>query len=210
MDGGPDGLSHPHSSLERDIDIGVLQKTNTSTDEPNLATLREHLKQIADAAIKGPDRIRSVSNETSTDNRAGSTETLVAAVEQTRAAIGEAASWAKRTETNSANFSSMAETITSIASTIERIAHQTRLLALNAAIEAARAGNAGSGFAVIAKEVKDLSTQTSKATQEIAQRIYEVRRQTSEIVDCVGMLTGKIDEATDRSQTILDVILYYN
>ncbi len=135
----------------------------------------------------------------------GSTGGLADAVRQTKAAIDEAATWARTTGTTSNGFSSMAQTIAGIASTIERIARQTRLLALNAAIEAERNGDAGLGFAVIAKEVKLLASQTAEATQEIASRIYEVRRQTSEIVDCVEMLIEKIGEAADRSNTVLDM-----
>jgi methyl-accepting chemotaxis protein len=99
----------------------------------------------------------------------------------------------------------MAQTIAGIASTIEAIAHQTHLLALNAAIEAARTGEAGHGFAVIAKEVKVLASQTAEATKEIASRIYEVRRQTSEIVDCIEMMIETIDEAADRSSAVLTI-----
>jgi methyl-accepting chemotaxis protein len=134
-----------------------------------------------------------------------SADDLVDAIRQTKAAIDKAANWARTTGTTSHGFSSMAQTIAGIASTIEAIAHQTHLLALNAAIEAARAGEAGQGFAVIAKEVKLLASQTAEATKEIASRIYEVRRQTSEIVDCVEMMIETIDEATDRSSTVLEI-----
>ena len=66
-----------------------------------------------------------------------STDDLVDAIRQTKAAIDKAANWARTTGTTSHGFSSMAQTIAGIASTIEAIAHQTHLLALNAAIEAA-------------------------------------------------------------------------
>jgi methyl-accepting chemotaxis protein len=135
----------------------------------------------------------------------GSTGGLAVAVRETKAAIDEAATWARTAGATSNGFSSMAQTIAGIASTIERIARQTRLLALNAAIEAERSGEVGLGFAVIAKEVKLLSSQTAEATQQIASRIYEVRRQTSEIVDCIEMLIEKISEAADRSNTVLDM-----
>jgi methyl-accepting chemotaxis protein len=95
----------------------------------------------------------------------------------------------------------MAQTIAGIASTIEAIARQTHPLALNAAIEAARAAEAGQGFAVTAKEMKMLASQTAEATKEIASRIYEVRRQTSEI----EMMIETIDEAADRSSTVLEI-----
>jgi methyl-accepting chemotaxis protein len=135
----------------------------------------------------------------------GSSGGLADAVRQTKAAIDEAANWAKTTGAMSDGFSSMAQTIAGIASGIEGIARQTHLLALNAAIEAARSGEAGLGFAVIAKEVKLLAGQTAKATQEIASRIYEVRRQTSEIVDCIDMLTETIGAAANQSTAVLEM-----
>jgi len=133
-------------------------------------------------------------------NSDASRDDLVDAIRQTKAA-----NWARTTGTTSHGFSSMAQTIAGIASTIEAIAHQTHLLALNAAIEAARTGEAGQGFAVIAKEVKVLASQTAEATKEIASRIYEVRRQTSEIVDCIEMMIETIDEAADRSSAVLTI-----
>jgi methyl-accepting chemotaxis protein len=134
-----------------------------------------------------------------------STGGLANAVQQTKIAIEEAATWAKTAGTTSRGFSTMAQTIAGVASAIERIARQTNLLALNAAIEAARSGEAGLGFAVIAKEVKLLARQTAEATQEIASRIFEVRQQTSEIVDCIEMMIETTTAAANRSITALEI-----
>jgi len=158
--------------------------------------------QMAAAAPSGKSGWAGAAPQRTAD---ASTEDLVDAIRQTKAAIDKAANWARTTGTTSHGFSSMAQTIAGIASTIEAIAHQTHLLALNAAIEAARTGEAGHGFAVIAKEVKVLASQTAEATKEIASRIYEVRRQTSEIVDCIEMMIETIDEAADRSSAVLTI-----
>ncbi len=80
---------------------------------------------------------------------------------------------------------------------ISEIAEQTNLLALNATIEAARAGESGKGFAVVASEVKDLATQTAKATGDIAERIETIQAGTTSAVsaiETIGGTIGKIDE----------------
>ena len=67
----------------------------------------------------------------------------------------------------------------------QSLPRQTNLLALNATIEAARAGDAGKGFAVVASEVKNLATQTAKATEEIARQIAAVQSGTQEAVKAI-------------------------
>jgi len=139
-----------------------------------------------------------------------SADHLTDAIRQTKTAIDKSADWAKITGETSRNFSFMAQTIAGIASAIERIARQTHLLALNAAIEASRNGEAGRGFAIIAKEVKALANQTAEATKAISVRIYEVRRLTSEIVDCVGMLSETIGAAASQSMVALNMAANQN
>jgi methyl-accepting chemotaxis protein len=80
---------------------------------------------------------------------------------------------------------------------ITDIADQTNLLALNATIEAARAGDAGKGFAVVASEVKNLASQTAKATEEIGGQIGGIQTATWESVEAIrhiGKTIGEINE----------------
>ena len=85
---------------------------------------------------------------------------------------------------------------------ISNIASQTNLLALNATIEAARAGEAGRGFAVVASEVKELASQTAKATDEIAGQIGEIRGVTDQAVSAIGAITGRIREINGVATSI--------
>ncbi len=87
-------------------------------------------------------------------------------------------------------------------SMISNIASQTNLLALNATIEAARAGEAGRGFAVVATEVKELASQTARATEEIAGQIGEIQGVTERAVSAIGSITGRIGEINAVAATI--------
>src|SRR5512140_2982957 len=108
---------------------------------------------------------------------------------------------ARRTGDTARALAEGAQKIGDVVTLIQSIAEQTNLLALNATIEAARAGEAGRGFAVVASEVKSLAGQTAKATSEIGQNVGLIQSSTRTAVDSVreiGHAVRDINEVTSN------------
>jgi methyl-accepting chemotaxis protein len=117
---------------------------------------------------------------------------ISARIEQAKREVDGAAGEAQATNKQIGELATTAQRIGDVVGLIRAIAEQTNLLALNATIEAARAGEAGRGFAVVASEVKALASQTAKATDEIATQIASVQTSTGTAVDAIGRMTGRM------------------
>ncbi len=178
---------------------------------------------LADSAANASAQASAVT--TAAHRAAANVQTAASGAEELAASIAEistqvsasvrtaekAAEEAEQTDQNVRSLSEAATRIGDVINLIRDIAEQTNLLALNATIEAARAGEAGRGFAVVASEVKQLATQTAKATDEIGSKIGEIQvatdhtvssiRRILDIIETIRSVTSAIEGSVEEQST---------
>ncbi|MGJ3230980.1 MAG: methyl-accepting chemotaxis protein [Oceanicaulis sp.] len=178
-----------------------------------LGKVGEAAQEMESAALALDQSSRSASEttaevNTSSSRAAENVDTVAAAAEEMTGSIAEiaqqiarsteiaqdAADRVQQTNGDVAALNDAAAKIGDIVSLINDIAEQTNLLALNATIEAARAGEAGKGFAVVASEVKTLAEQTSKATSSISDQIGGIQGATGKAVAAMSSISEVIGE----------------
>ena len=118
----------------------------------------------------------------------------------------EAVSAAEETNTTVVGLSESGEKIGAVVELINDIAEQTNLLALNATIEAARAGEAGKGFTVMASEVKNLASQTARATEDISAQIAAMQTETESTVVAIKGISDVIGRISEISTSISSAV----
>ncbi|PWB59316.1 MAG: hypothetical protein C3F17_17060 [Bradyrhizobiaceae bacterium] len=176
-----------------------------------METTARLLSGIAGEADQQARAASSSSEQTSANVRsvAGATEELGASIReisekagQANGVVVKATSIARSADELVGQLSTGANRIGDVVKLIRAIAEQTNLLALNATIEAARAGEAGKGFAVVASEVKTLASQTAKATEEIAAQITAIQGSTTQAVEAIRSITDVMGEISSFTSTI--------
>jgi methyl-accepting chemotaxis protein len=127
-------------------------------------------------------------------------------VAQSNQIASQAANEARQTNEQIKGLAIAAEKVGAIVQLINQIASQTNLLALNATIEAARAGEAGKGFAVVASEVKNLASQTAKATDEIASHVGAIQSETQRSVSAIQSVAAIIEQINQITGTVATAV----
>ena len=171
------------------------------------ATAEETSRQaqsVAAAAEEASANVQTVA--ASTEELSASIREIAGQVTRSSEVANVAASEAGHTENDVKALAEAAAKIGEVVDLINNIAGQTNLLALNATIEAARAGEAGRGFAVVASEVKQLASQTAKATEEIGSKINEIQQATNRTVGSINRIVGTISQIQSISSMIATAI----
>jgi len=182
--------------------------TEMQSSAQNMTAIAEETtnqaNNVAAAALQASANVQTV---------ASAGEELSASISEISKQMGNASDIAQRavtqaqeTDSKVTDLSVAAQKISEVIQIINQIAGQTNLLALNATIEAARAGESGKGFAVVASEVKNLATQTAKATEDIAEQVNSMQSVTDSTVSAIRNISQTINQINGISLAVSSAV----
>lgn len=201
-------ISHFDKSVEGALETLASASTELqATAQAMSTTAEEGQRQSSTVAAASEEASANVQTVASAgEELTSSISEISRQVSESARISAEASDHAQKTNVQIQGLAEAAQSIGDVINLINDIASQTNLLALNATIEAARAGEAGKGFAVVASEVKNLATQTSKATEEISAKISDIQAATNQSVSAIGTITQTIGRINEISTAIASAV----
>jgi len=199
-------------SATQEMGAVSLQLQNSSqTTESALSQQQVDTDSVASAVIEMGESIKEVAattaNAATNAERGHQTATEgLAEISSTKGRMTTLSNDLSKTSEEVLSLASLSDNITTVLDVIREIAEQTNLLALNAAIEAARAGEQGRGFAVVADEVRTLAGRTQQSTEEISHIINSLQGQTKVVVDLIGHCRTEGEQSTLQASSAEEMI----
>ncbi len=192
---------------------GIVQNVGAASSQ--MKTTASGMASAADQTTAQSSTVAAASEQTTTNVQmvATASEELSASIHEIGVQVERSTAVTSRVVTAIDGASQQVESLAGAANTIGQIvalitdiADQTNLLALNATIEAARAGESGKGFAVVASEVKNLASQTAKATEDISKQVGGIQAATENAVKAIYEVKTTVSEVEEISSEIAAAI----
>jgi twitching motility protein PilJ len=194
--------SRENEAFARSLSSDALrQAEELSVTLNSVQMMTESIQRVAESAREA-DQVAKLASETAIKG-GDAVERTVAGILDIRETVAETTRKVKRLGESS-------QEISKIVGLISQIASRTNLLALNASIEAARAGDAGRGFAIVADEVRQLADRAAKSSKEIEQIVLQIQSETSSVQQAMEIGTQQVIDGTKRAeqarQSLTDII----
>ncbi len=188
---------------------GIVEAVNKAAGE--MQAMSTQLSSAVEETNSQSSTVASASEQTNANTQtvASATEELTASIQEISRSLADTAQTAKICASSARSSQEQLDTlqnaigeIDSVIQAINDVAEQTNLLALNATIEAARAGEAGKGFAVVASEVKALAGQTHKMTDEIAQKVAMIKGSAKSTIETINDILEQIETVDSKTANV--------